>query len=81
MNRITSFFEWAETRLDEGGWVRRAYLVAATVLAWKVTHWSMSFAETTKLAGVDAAAVIAAVGAPVMAVLTFAFNSYLESRK
>jgi len=78
---MTRLFQWLETRLDEGGWVRRTYLVAATVLAWKVTHWSMTFAETTKYSGVDAGVVIAAVGAPVMAVLKFAFDAYLESRK
>lgn len=89
---MTRLFQWLETRLDEGGWVRRAYLVAATVLAWKVTMWGMAFAEKVLQAiiadparassvMIDAATLVTAVGAPVMTVLAFAFKNYLDSRK
>lgn len=78
---MTRFFQWLETRLDEGGWVRRTYLVAASIMTWKVTIWSMVFAEVSKLPGVETAAVIGAVGVPIAAVQTFAFQNYLISRK
>lgn len=78
---MTKFFEWIETRLDSGGWVRRTYLVFATFLTWKVVMWSMSFAEASKLAGSDIAMILGAVGVPIAAVQKYAFDSYLDSRK
>ena len=78
---MTKLFEWLEARLDQGGWVRRTYLVVATVLTWKVVMWSMSFAEASKLAGSEIALIVGAVGVPIAAVQKFAFDAYLESRK
>lgn len=78
---MTKLFEWLETRLDSGGWVRRTYLVVATVLTWKVVMWSMSFAEASKLAGSDIAMILGAVGVPIAAVQKYAFEAYLDSRK
>lgn len=79
---MTKFIIWVERRLDEGGWVRRIYLVFATVLTWHVIQWSMNYAD--KMAGksgTDVALVIGAVSAVAGAVQTFAFKNYLESRK
>lgn len=81
MDRLTNAFRWLETRLDEGGWVRRAYLLAATVMTWRVTEWAMGYVTTSKLPGLEQAAVIAAVTAPSAAVAKFAFDAYLDSRK
>lgn len=81
MNWLTTGFEWLEQRLDKGGWVRRTYLVVATILTWKVVIWSMAFVETSKLVGSDLAMIIGAVGVPIAAVQKFAFDAYLESRK
>jgi len=78
---MTKLFEWLEVRLDEGGWVRRAYLVAATAMTWKMTVWSMGFAETSKIEPIGMAAVLTAIGVPVAAIQSFAFKAYLESRK
>lgn len=78
---MTKIFEWVEQRLDEGGWVRRAYLVTATVMTWKMTVWSMAFAESSKLEPVGMAAVLTAIGVPIAAIQSFAFKAYLESRK
>lgn len=78
---ITNFFKWLETRLDEGGWVRRAYLVLATAMTWKVVIWAMEYADKNSARpGADVALVIGAVAAIVAAVQTFAFNAYLKSR-
>ena len=81
MSWITTAFEWAETRLDKGGWVRRTYLVAASAMTWKTVIWSMAYAETSKLGGADIAMILGAVGVPIAAVQKFAFDAYLESRK
>lgn len=78
---ITRLFQWVEQRLDEGGWVRRAYLVLATAMTWKVVIWAMDYADKNPAkAGSDVALVIGAVAAIVAAVQTFAFNAYLKSR-
>lgn len=79
---MNKFFEWVEKRLDEGGWVRRTYLVAATVMTWHVVTWAMGYADRNAMRpGADIAMVIGAVAAVVAAVQTFAFKNYLESRK
>lgn len=78
---MTKVFEWLETRLDEGGWVRRLYLIAATVMNWKYIVWAMTFAETSPRTGSDVAMIVGAIGVPVAAVTGFAFQNYLSSRK
>lgn len=72
---------WLEARLDEGGWVRRAYLVAATAMNWRYIQWAMHFAETSPRPGSDVAMIIGAIGVPLAAVTGFAFTNYLSSRK
>lgn len=78
---MTKVFEWLELRLDEGGWVRRLYLIAATVMAWKFALWAMAFGETSPRSGSDVAMIIGAIGVPLSGVTGFAFKAYLESRK
>lgn len=78
---LTDAFKWVETRLHEGEWFRRAYVVAATVLTWQVTLWAMRFAEANAgRPGLEVAAMIAAVSAVPGAVVTFAFNQYLQAK-
>ena len=81
MNRITEFIKWVETRLDEGGWVRRSYLVVATLMAWNFVIWSQNFAMTSPRPGAEVAMIIGAIGAVVAPITAFAFNNYLESRR
>lgn len=78
---LTRLFQWVETRLEEGAWFRRLYVVAATVLIWRTTVWAMGFAEANASRGLDVAAIIAAVSAVPGAVVTFAFQQYLNTRK
>lgn len=79
---MTRLFEWLERRLDEGGWVRRAYLLLATGMTWRVIEWSMVYADRNAARpGADVAMVIGAVSAVVAAVQAFAFRQYLESRR
>lgn len=77
---ITFAFEWLEKRLDDGGWVRRAYLVLATAMTWKYVLWAMEFAVQSPRDASGVAMIITAIGVPVAAVQTFAFNAYLKSR-
>lgn len=78
---LTNLFEWLETRLDDGGWVRRSYLVVATGMTWRFVEWSMVFAEKSARPGADVAMIIGAIGVPLSAITTFAFSEYLKSRK
>jgi len=78
---MTKVFEWLELRLDEGGWVRRLYLIAATVMSWKFILWAMAFAETSPRTGSDVAMIVGAIGVPLSAIVGFGFQNYLASRK
>lgn len=79
---LTDAFRWVETRLEEGAWFRRLYVIAATTLTWQVTLWAMNFAEANATRpGLDVAAIIAAVSAVPGAVVTFAFQQYLNTRR
>jgi ABC-type nitrate/sulfonate/bicarbonate transport system permease component len=80
---ITSFFKALEERLAQGFWFRRG--LAATVLAfcWHLTDWGASFAEkalTSKADLMAVAAVIGAVAAIPLGLLTLLFNKYVEGR-
>jgi hypothetical protein len=78
---LTKALIWLETRLEEGAWFRRIYVFLATLLIWRVTVWSMGYAEANaSRPGLDVAAIIAAVSAVPGAVVTFAFNQYLSTR-
>ena len=79
--RFTEGIKWVETRLHEGAWFRRAYVIAATVLTWQVTLWAMRFVEANAdKPGLEIAAMVTAVSAVPGAVVTFAFNQYLASK-
>jgi len=78
---ITEAIIWIERRLDDGGWVRRAYLVVATAMVWKLMLWAMGFAETSPRPGTDVALIIGAIAVPISAVTGFAFSNYAASRK
>lgn len=78
---ITKLFVWVETRFDEGGWVRRAYLAVAALMTWNFIIWAQGFAMTSTRPGGDVAMIVGAIGVPLSAVTGFAFNAYLESRR
>lgn len=82
--RATAFFVWIETRLDEGGWVRRTYLVIATVMLWRIAEWAMTFTllpGAARFSGSDISLITGAVSVPASIVAKFAFDAYLESRR
>lgn len=66
--------------VDERGIVRRAVLGVAIWMTWRVSVWAMGYAETSPRPGVDIAAIIAAVTAPVTLFAGAIFRAYTESR-
>ena len=78
---ITRLFIWIETRFDDGGWMRKAYLALASLMTWNFVIWSQNFAMTSPRPGADIAMIIGAIGVPLSAVTGFAFREYLESRR
>lgn len=82
-DRRLSVDEWLERLwdwIDKRGVIRRAVLIVAIVQTWLVTEWGMRFAETSTRSGMDFAALIGAVTAPVTAFAGFVFKWYLDSR-
>ncbi len=80
---ITRTFEWVEERLDRGAWFRRGLAAATLVLAFSLTAWGMKFADSALMAKADlmgVAAVIGAVAAIPLALLTMLFRGYVDSR-
>ena len=66
--------------VDKYGIVRRTVLVIAIWMTWNVSVWAMSYVMTSSRPGIDLAAIIAAVTAPVTMFATHVFKAYLESR-
>lgn len=83
MNRFNAIIKWVETRLDEGGWVRRGFLVFSGVMLYQAQQWAFAFATgaPVRFTGTDIAAIVAAATVPASIVAKFAFDAYLESRK
>jgi hypothetical protein len=59
---------------------RRLMLFFVCYLTWESYAWSSRLAEMSDRPGVDIAAMIAAVTAPVSALAVMVFKSYVESR-
>ena len=78
---MTKLFEWLETRLDEGGWVRRSCLWGAVGMTLWFMLWCMRFAESSPRNGSDVALIIGAIGVPLSAFTGFVFKVYSDSKK
>lgn len=70
------FWDW----VDKRGVVRRVVLFATLLLTYESYRWAAEFADHTDKAGVEVAAIIAAVTAPVTLLQTAVFKAYIESR-
>ena len=79
-NRILSWVSQWWDFIDNRGIVRRIVLGVAITQTWIVTTWAMTFAEASTRPGIDVAAVIGAVSAPVATFGGFVFKSYLDSK-
>ena len=61
--------------------VRITTLIVAIWMTWEVSRWSMWFATGNERNGVEIAAILAAVQAPVTFFAGFVFKAYVEGRK
>ena len=77
---LTKVFEWVETRLDEGAWFRRSYLILAMWMNARTLLWAMEFATNSTRPGLELAAIVGAIAAIPGAVMAHAFQVYLTSR-
>ena len=66
--------------IDQRGIVRRVVLGITLYLTWVSFHWAASYASESTRAGMDIAAIIAAVLAPIAALQGAAFKAYLGRR-
>lgn len=74
MNR---FWDWVDRRRI----VHRLMLFITLWMTWEAFHWATMYASTVEISGMDAAAIIAAVTAPISALQGYVFKVYSESRK
>lgn len=67
--------------VDRRGVIRRAVLAAAIWMTWRASAWAMIYAETSARPGIDIAAIVAAVTAPVTLFAGSVFAAYIKSRE
>lgn len=72
---------WLGKQLNECHLFRRIILVFVMAMVWRVTEWSFAYANAATNSGTDIAIVIAALTAPVTALMGYSFKLYSESRK
>lgn len=77
-NLPQKFISWMDRRHIVS--VRSAVMGATVWLTFYVTYESFRFAFWSKMSGVEIAAVIAAVTAPVCALQGFVFSSYMKAK-
>ena len=66
--------------IDKYKVIRRAVLAIAIWMTWAASEWSMWFATGNSRNGMEIAAILAAVQAPVMAFTGMVFKVYVESK-
>lgn len=74
---ITKFWDW----VDHRSVVRRVVLFVTLWMTWAAFHWAATFAATSDKLGIDIAAIIAAVTAPISVLQGYVFRVYSEGRK
>lgn len=75
---MEKFLQWADRRNFVS--VRALTLYITLWMTWKAFAWAAAFAHTTTMDGLQAAAIIAAVTAPISALQGFIFKFYMESK-
>ena len=66
--------------IDKYKVIRRAVLAIAIWMTWASSEWSMWFATGNTRNGMEIAAILAAVQAPVMAFTGMVFKVYVENK-
>lgn len=77
MNHLVMFWDF----IDRRAVVRRIMAIGTFALVVWVIAWATRFAETSPRPGMDVAAIIGAVMAPLNLLMGFMFSSYSKSRK
>jgi len=73
---------WLGDQFERYNLFRRLLLVSVMCMAWRVTEFSFQYAHHVEdKAGTDIAVVIAALTAPVMALLGYTFKLYSKDRR
>jgi hypothetical protein len=73
---VEKFWNWIDSRSI----VRRIVLFVTLWMTWASFMWAAGFAESTTKSGLEVAAIIGAVTAPIAALQGFIFNVYSRSR-
>ena len=74
--RLSEFWDFVDKRdLD-----KHALSLAVLVGTMQITRWAMTYAELSTRPGLEVAAILAAVGAPYMALQTAAIAFYFKAR-
>lgn len=76
---MDKFIAWADRRNFIS--VRGFTLYITLWMSWKAFAWAAVFASTTTLDGLQSAAMIAAVTAPISALQGFIFKYYMEAKQ
>lgn len=73
--------KWLDLILNKYRAVRIAVLTTAIWMTWVASEWSMWFAVGNDRNGMEIAAILAAVQAPITLFAGIVFKAYIESRK
>lgn len=73
--------KWLDLLLNKYRAVRIAVLATAILMIWEVSRWSMAFALGNEKNGMEIAAILAAIQAPITLFAGSVFRAYIESRK
>lgn len=76
MNPATALWDWIDSRRV----VRRVVLFITLWMTWQAFTWAGVFAMTTDKPGIDVAAIIAAVTAPISILQGYVFQVYAKGR-
>jgi hypothetical protein len=81
---MNNFIQWLEQRFNTGFWFRRGIAIAVLVITIRLTEWGMRYADSALAAKADllgVAAVIGAVAAVPIGLVTLLFSKYQEWRQ
>lgn len=76
MSIVPRFWDW----VDQRSVVRRLVLFTTLWMTWQAFTWAGVFATTTDKPGMDVAAIIAAVTAPISLLQGYVFQVYAKGR-
>ena len=77
---ILSSFVQLYDALDDRDWDKHLIAVLTMCVSYKVLMWSIGFAGSSPRPGIDIAAILGAINAPLMAVQAAVLKFYIESR-